>query len=113
MQKKSAAELSELINDHIAHLQMIGATWSGDILRQLKDAQKELLEYFLNTQKHFGAIGIDAGTNKKALCLIPKGTKVNNFGFYTTFNGVKWLLIQFTLNGVRYTGFSSSVYLKK
>ena len=55
----------------------------------------------------------DAGTNKKALCLIPKGTKVNNFGFYTTFNGVKWLLIQFTLNGVRYTGFSSSVYLKK
>lgn len=55
----------------------------------------------------------DAGTNKKALCLIPKGTKVNNFGFYTTFNGIKWLLIQFTLNGVRYTGFSSSVYLKK
>lgn len=55
----------------------------------------------------------DAGTNKKALCLIPKGTKVNNFGFYTTFNGVKWLLIQFTLNGVQYTGFSSSVYLKK
>lgn len=55
----------------------------------------------------------DAGTNKKALCLIPKGTKVNNFGFYTTFNGIKWLLIQFTLNGVQYTGFSSSVYLKR
>ena len=55
----------------------------------------------------------DAGTNKKALCLIPKGTKVQNFGFYTAFNGVKWLLIQVTLNGVRYTGFSSSAYLKK
>lgn len=55
----------------------------------------------------------DAGTNKKALCLIPKGTKVHNYGFFTTFNGVKWLLIQFTLGGVQYTGFSSSQYLKK
>lgn len=55
----------------------------------------------------------DAGTNKKALCLIPKGTKVQNYGYYTMYNGVKWLLIQFTLNGIQYTGFSSSVYLKK
>lgn len=55
----------------------------------------------------------DAGTNKKALCLIPKGTEVKNFGFYTDFNGVKWLLIQFKLKGVQYDGFSSSVYLKK
>lgn len=55
----------------------------------------------------------DAGTNKKALCCIPKGTKVKNYGYYTNFNGVKWLLIQFTLNGIQYTGFSSSKYLKK
>lgn len=55
----------------------------------------------------------DAGTNKKALCLIPKGTEVKNFGFYTDFNGVKWLLIQFELKGIQYDGFSSSVYLKK
>lgn len=55
----------------------------------------------------------DAGTNKKALCQIPKGTKVQNYGFYTEFNGVKWLLIQFTLNGIQYKGFSSSKYLRK
>lgn len=55
----------------------------------------------------------DAGSNKKALCLIPEGTKVQNFGFYTTFNGVKWLLIQVTINGIQYTGFSSSKYLKR
>lgn len=55
----------------------------------------------------------DAGTNKKALCKIPKGTTVQNYGFYTEFNGVKWLLITFELNGTRYTGFSSSDYLKK
>lgn len=55
----------------------------------------------------------DAGNNKKALCLIPKGMSVKNYGFYTIFNGVKWLLIQFKLDGVQYTGFSSSEYLKK
>lgn len=55
----------------------------------------------------------DAGTNKKALCLIPKGTEVKNYGFYNTSNGVKWLYIQFTLKGVKYTGFSSKTYLKK
>lgn len=55
----------------------------------------------------------DAGTNKKALCLIPNGTNVLCYGYYTTYNGTKWLYIQFTLNGVQYTGFSSSVYLKK
>lgn len=55
----------------------------------------------------------DAGTNKKALCKIPKGTKVQNYGYYNEFNHGKWLLIQFTLNGVEYTGFSSICYLKK
>lgn len=55
----------------------------------------------------------DAGTNKKALCKIPKGTKVENYGFYTSFNGVKWLLIDVVVDGIKYTGFSSSQYLKK
>ena len=55
----------------------------------------------------------DAGTNKKALCLIPKGTKVQCYGYYSLSNGVKWLYIQFTLKGVQYTGFSSIEYLRK
>ena len=55
----------------------------------------------------------DAGTNKKALCCMPAGTKVHCYGYYSTANGVKWLYIQFELNGVTYTGFSSSAYLKK
>lgn len=54
----------------------------------------------------------DAGTNKKALCKIPKGTKVDCFGYYTTFNSAKWYLIRFTLNGIEYTGFTHSAYLK-
>ena len=55
----------------------------------------------------------DAGTNKKALCLIPKGTKVQCYGYYSLSNRVKWLYIQFTLKGVQYTGFSSIEYLRK
>lgn len=55
----------------------------------------------------------DAGTNKKALCKIPAGTKVKCYGYYTMANGVKWLYIQFVLDGVQYTGFSSSAYLAK
>lgn len=55
----------------------------------------------------------DAGTNKKALCIIPKGTTVKCYGYYTAYNGTKWLYIQFTMDGVQYTGFSSSIYLNK
>jgi len=54
-----------------------------------------------------------AGTNKKALVCIPKGTKVQNFGYYSVANGVNWLYITFNLNGIKYTGFSSSVYLRR
>lgn len=55
----------------------------------------------------------DAGTNKKALCLIPYGTEVQCYGYYTAYNGTKWLYIRFVMDGVQYTGFSSSMYLKK
>ena len=54
-----------------------------------------------------------AGTSYKSLVVIPKGTSVKNYGYYTTVSGVKWLYIQFTLNGTVYTGFSSSAYLAK
>lgn len=54
----------------------------------------------------------DAGTNKMALCQIPKGTVVNCYGYYTPFNGSTWLYIQFTLGNTQYTGFSSKEFLK-
>lgn len=55
----------------------------------------------------------DAGTNKKALCKIPKGTAVMCYGYYSVVNGVIWLYITVAIDGVRYTGFSSSKYLVK
>ena len=54
-----------------------------------------------------------AGTTKKKLTAIPKGTKVWNYGYYTSVSGTKWLLVQFTYKGTTYTGFCSKKYLKK
>lgn len=54
-----------------------------------------------------------AGINKKNMVLVPRGTKVRSFGYYTTAWGVKWLYVQFTYNNVKYTGFCSSRYLSK
>lgn len=54
-----------------------------------------------------------AGKNKNSLVIMPKGTKCRNYGYYTTLDGTKWLLIQATVRGVTYTGFSSSKYLAK
>ncbi|MGN0362149.1 MAG: glucosaminidase domain-containing protein [Bilifractor sp.] len=55
----------------------------------------------------------DAGTNKRALALIPRGTQCRCYGYYTPVSGVNWLLIQVGLNGTLYTGFSSSQYLAR
>lgn len=54
-----------------------------------------------------------AGTNKKSMVLIPNGTKVKCYGYYSVSNSVKWLYIQVIIDGVQYTGFSSSAYLKR
>lgn len=54
-----------------------------------------------------------AGVTKKKMVAIPKGTKVNCYGYYTSNLGVKWLYIQFIYKNVKYTGFASSNYLKK
>lgn len=56
----------------------------------------------------------DVGTNKKALCLIPKGATVLCDGKYgEDGKSTKWLLVTCVLDGIQYSGFSSSEYLRK
>ena len=50
-----------------------------------------------------------AGTNKKILGTLKKGTKARCYGYYTAVSGVKWLLVQ--ADGK--TGFCSEKFLKK
>ena len=54
-----------------------------------------------------------AGVIHKIMTAIPKGTKVKCYGYYTPVLGTNWLYVQFTYNGVKYTGFASAKYLKK
>ena len=54
-----------------------------------------------------------AGTRYKSLFVVPSRTKVNCYGYYTPVAGVNWLLVQVSLNGVKYTGFVCSSYLKR
>lgn len=50
-----------------------------------------------------------AGTSKGVICVIPKGSKVTCYGYFTAVGGTKWYLIVYD----KYTGFASSKYLKK
>lgn len=54
-----------------------------------------------------------AGTAKASLFIIPSGTKVKNYGYYSKASETKWLYIHFTLKNVTYTGFTSEKCLKK
>lgn len=54
-----------------------------------------------------------AGTSKSVMVVIPKGTIVENYGYYTATKTVKWLYVQFEYKGVKYTGFASANHLTK
>ena len=54
-----------------------------------------------------------AGTLKKVIVAIPKGTEVKCFGYYTKILTTNWLYIQFTFQSKKYTGFASAKYLVK
>ena len=54
-----------------------------------------------------------AGSGKSSLAVLPKGTKVRNYGYYNDLSGVAWLYVQVAYKGVTYTGFCSGQYLSK
>ena len=54
-----------------------------------------------------------AGSNKQLLITLPKNTNVRCYGYYSPASGTKWLYVTASLNGVEYSGFCSSKYLKK
>ena len=53
-----------------------------------------------------------AGISKSVLTVIPKGTKVRCYGYYTKNLSTTWLYVQCTFNNKQYTGFVSTKYLK-
>lgn len=55
----------------------------------------------------------DAGNNKKALCVMPKGLLVTCYGYYNNFNDKRWYYVEAVVDGVKYIGFCHSDYLRK
>lgn len=53
-----------------------------------------------------------AGTSKKSLCKIPKGTKVQCYGYYNKLK-VDWLLVTYSNETTMYTGYVCTKKLKK
>lgn len=54
-----------------------------------------------------------AGTGKQLMVTLPKGTKCQCYGYYSKSAGTKWFYVVAVVNGVEYTGFCSSAFLKK
>lgn len=55
-----------------------------------------------------------AGTNKKSITILPEGSKIYCYGYFTPLNGVNWLYaVAVTKKGNTYIGFCSSKYLKR
>lgn len=81
-----------------------------------KDSARYFLKSLTGTYTVTGSslnIRHGAGVTKSIMVTIPKGTKVQCYGYYSTSLGVKWLYIAFTFRGIEYQGFASSNYLKK
>lgn len=55
---------------------------------------------------------IDAGTNKKAITKLPNGLSVRCYGYYSVYKDARWYFIEAKNDGVKYTGFCHSKYLK-
>lgn len=52
---------------------------------------------------------VGAGTGKTAITLMPKGSDVQCYGYYTSYNGTRWYYVAYG----NLTGFCSSAYLQR
>ena len=61
------------------------------------------------------ALHLRAGADKSkaSLMVLPKGTTVKCYGYYTVTNGARWLYVQASAQGVSKTGFCSGDYLER
>lgn len=101
-----------LLNDgaHTATNLTNGSKDSGVKVESAKSFDKGIAgTYIVNTNTDPLMLRSGAGENKTIIAKMPKGAKVQCYGYYTSVGGVKWYCV--TCNGQ--TGFASSKWLKK
>ena len=67
----------------------------------------------LNLRRGAGVGANEFGKDKTVLVKLPRGTKVQCFGYYTTVDDNPWLYVQADYQGKQYTGFMSGKYLER
>lgn len=91
------------------------ATSSTVTEKKATDAAKSFSKSLAGTYKTTANLNMrnGAGTSKSIMVTLPKGQTVTCYGYYTSYNGTKWLYLVSTYKNVKYTGFCSSAYLEK
>ena len=91
------------------------ATNSSSTVTYKLESAKSLSKALAGTYRATAKLNVrcGAGITKKSIIVIPKGTEVRCYGYYTTVLSTKWLYVQTTCNGKQYTGFISAKYLTK
>lgn len=84
--------------------EVISTVLPTKINRNIKGSYKTTTDLYLRN---------GAGTNKKALTLMPAGTVVQNYGYFSSNNKKEWYFVKTMVNGIKYTGYCHSSYLKK
>lgn len=110
--KKKAASSSSTSGSASKSVTAVEHAQSGPVA-SFKGTFKVAANGGLNIRNGAGTDDNEYGKNKDVLVSIPYDYKVKCYGYYTDVNGTKWLYVQFTYNGIKYTGFASSKYLKK
>lgn len=89
-----------------------GSSSKSTTLQTAKKKEGSLAGTYKTTESLNLRYGADAD-KYASMVAMPKGTKVQNYGYYTLNGSTKWLYVTATVSGKKYTGFCCSKYLKK
>lgn len=79
------------------------------------DAAKKFSNEFIGTYKVTANLNLrcGAGTDKHIILVIPKGSEIKCYGYYTKLSQADWLYVQFIDKNLQYSGFVYSKYVIK
>ncbi len=79
------------------------------------ESAKAYSKAIAGTYRTITALHLRAGADKSkiSLAVLPEGTAVKCYGYYTVTNGARWLYVQASTKGVSKTGFCSGDYLER
>lgn len=90
----------------------IAPTPTNGVTEPAKSFDKKCAKTYIVNSKNGLNIRAGAGVDKKILVAVPYDHKLECYGYYTDRDGLRWFYIATEYNGIKYTGFISSVWVK-